>query len=203
MGKAVESVILNESALVLNKNWVAIDVTTVRGALVALYQRAARVVEPTDYSIHDFDSWASLRVDEDQPFVRTVSLRIRVPEIILLTRYGKVPRKTVTFSRRNLYRRDQYRCQYCGARPGTEELSIDHIVPRSRGGRSTWENCVLSCVRCNARKSNRILDETGLRLLRRPYKPKWTPYLHVPIGKRKTSWEQFISDSYWDVELLP
>ncbi len=194
---------LNDSTLVLNKNWVAIDVTTVRNALIAVYQRVARAVAPEDYSIHDFDSWASLRVTDGQPCVRTVSLDIRVPEIILLTRYGAIPRKNVTFSRRNLYRRDNLTCQYCGARPGSHELSIDHIIPRSRGGHSTWQNCVLACVRCNTRKANRTLEESGLHLIRTPVKPKWSPYIHIPLGRRKTSWEQFISDRYWDVELEP
>ena len=93
------------------------------------------------------------------------------------------------------------RCQYCGARPRIDELSVDHVVPRSRGGQSTWTNCVLSCLRCNRKKGNRRLEEAGLRLLRPAVEPPWTPCISIPLGKRKTSWQQFISREYWEVEL--
>ena len=86
---------------------------------------------------------------------------------------------------------------------GQQELSIDHIVPRSRGGTSTWENCVLACMRCNRRKANRLPHEAGLVLLSDPAKPDWTPTLELPIGRFRRSWERFVSDRYWDVTLEP
>jgi 5-methylcytosine-specific restriction endonuclease McrA len=192
---------LNERTLVLNRHWMPIGTTSVRTAMCLLYREAARAVRPEDYSVHDFDSWASLRVAEEEPCIRTVSLRIKIPEIVLLTQYDAFPRRKVTFSRRNIYRRDRHTCQYCGARPPVEELSVDHIVPRSRGGRSTWANCVLSCLRCNRRKANRTVEESGLHLIRQPAEPTWTPCISIPIGYRRTSWEQFISNEYWNVEL--
>ena len=82
-----------------------------------------------------------------------------------------------------------------------QDLSIDHIVPRSRGGRSTWENCVLACVRCNRKKANRMQHEAGLHLHREPKEPRWSPFVSIPIAQRRTSWEQFISHEYWNVEL--
>jgi 5-methylcytosine-specific restriction endonuclease McrA len=194
-------VVLNEQTLVLNRHWVPIGTTSVRTALCLLHRRTARAVSPDDYSVHDFDSWACLRVAEEEPCIRTVSLRLRVPEVVLLTRYDKYPRHRVTFSRRNIFRRDRYACQYCGARPRVDELSVDHVVPRSRGGKSTWTNCVLSCLRCNRKKGNRRVEEAGLRLLRSAVEPPWTPCISIPLGKRKTSWQQFISREYWEVEL--
>ena len=192
---------LDERTLVLNRNWIPIGTTTVRTAICLLYREAARAVHPEDYSVHDFDSWASLRVAEEEPCIRTVSLRLKVPEVVLLTEYDSFPRRKVTFSRRNIYRRDRHTCQYCGSRPPIEELSVDHVVPRSRGGRSNWTNCVLSCLRCNRRKSNRTLEESGLRLIHHPVEPAWTPCITIPLGHRRTSWEQFISHEYWNVEL--
>src|SRR5512143_342332 len=100
----------------------------------------------------------------------------------------------------NIYRRDRHTCQYCGVHLPPEELSVDHILPRSRGGRSTWTNCVLSCLRCNRRKSNRSVEEAGMRLIRQPVEPKWTPCVTIPLGHRKTSWQQFINNEYWNVE---
>ncbi len=192
---------LDQRALVLNRHWVPIGTTSVRDALCLLYREAARAVDPEDYSLHDFDSWASLRVAEEEPCIRSVAFRIRVPEVVLLTRYSSIPHRKVTFSRKNIYRRDRYTCQYCAAKPPLQDLSVDHVVPRSAGGRSSWTNCVLSCLKCNRRKSNRTLAESGMRLLKAPSEPTWTPCITVPLGHRRTSWEHFISHEYWNVEL--
>lgn len=193
--------VLNEQTLVLNRHWVPIGTTSVRTAICLLYRQTARAISPEDYSLHDFDSWASLRVAEEEPCIRTVSLRLKVPEVVLLTAYDSFPRHRVTFSRKNLFRRDRHTCQYCGHRPPVDELSIDHVVPRSRGGISTWTNCVLSCLRCNRRKGNRTVEEAGMRLIHSPVEPTWTPCISIPLGKRRTSWQQFIAREYWNVEL--
>jgi 5-methylcytosine-specific restriction endonuclease McrA len=192
---------LSEPALVLNRSWFPIGTTTVRDAICLVYRDAARALDPADCSVHDFDSWSSLRVAENEPCIRTVRLRIRVPEIIVLTDYDAVPRHRVPFSRRNISQRDRHQCQYCGARPPMGDLTVDHVVPRSEGGRSTWENCVLACLRCNRRKANRTLIESGMRLLRAAREPHWSPCLAIPLGKRRASWEQFVSESYWNVVL--
>ena len=193
--------VLNDATLVLNKHWVPVDFTTVLDALCKMYAGSARAIKPDDFSVHDFDSWTSLRVAEEEPCIRTVSLRIKVPEVVLLTRYDSFPKHRVTFSRKNIFRRDKYTCQYCGHRPPLDELSVDHVVPRSRGGISSWSNYVLSCLRCNRRKGNRIADEAGMRLVHSPSEPAWTPCITIPLRKRKTSWQQFISREYWNVEL--
>jgi 5-methylcytosine-specific restriction endonuclease McrA len=106
----------------------------------------------------------------------------------------------VTFSRRNLFKRDRFTCQYCGEQPGTEELTIDHVLPRSRGGVSTWENCVLACIECNHRKANMTPAEAGMPLKKDPARPNWRPLYareDVMIG----SWSKFLSEAYWTVEL--
>jgi 5-methylcytosine-specific restriction endonuclease McrA len=192
---------LGEPALVLNRRWYPIGTTTVRDAMCMIFRASARALDPDDCAVHDFDSWASLKVATDEPCIRTVRLRIRVPEIIILTDYEDYPNRKVPFSRRNIYKRDKCRCQYCGTRPVLEDLTIDHIVPRSKGGRSTWTNCALACLRCNHRKSNRTLSQSGLTLRSVPHEPKWTPMLSIPVAKWKESWEQFVSQQYWNVEL--
>ena len=165
--------VLSQPTLVLNKSWMAIATTTVRQALGLVFTGSAKVIRPDTYEAHSFETWADLAVLPEEPCVKTVTLRIKIPEIIVLTRYGGVPTQSVTFTRRNLYRRDRNTCQYCGSRPGNSELSIDHIVPRSRGGKSTWENCVLACVDCNHKKANRLPTEVGLRLHGKPSAPRW------------------------------
>ena len=106
------------------------------------------------------------------------------------------------FSRRNIFERDGNLCQYCGRHFERGELTLDHVTPRSRGGTSTWENIVLACLDCNIRKSDRLPQEARMRLLRKPVKPSWATRVGVKIGRlRKESWERFLEEAYWDVEL--
>ena len=193
--------VLQERTLVLNSYWTAVGTTSVRKALCLLYRSAARAVHPGDSSVHDFDSWASLEIGDDEPCVHAVRYRLKVPEILLLSDYDQVPRRRVTFSRRNIYRRDHNTCQYCGTRPSIEDLTVDHVIPRSRGGKTNWINCVLSCVKCNRRKSNRTLAEACVRLIREPREPTWTPCLSIPHGQQKTSWVPYIPDLAQTVEI--
>jgi 5-methylcytosine-specific restriction endonuclease McrA len=195
--------VLTQPTLVLNKSWVAIDTTSVMDALRLLCKGAALAIRPDTYEVHGFESWADLAVQPDEPHVRTVQLRIRVPEVIKLTRYDGVPSHSMPFTRRNLYRRDHNTCQYCLVRPGTAELTVDHVLPRSRGGLSTWENCVLACVACNRHKADRVPWEVGLRLHSQPQAPRWRPILRIPVGKVRQSWEKFVGQQYWDVLLKP
>ena len=115
-------------------------------------------------------------------------------------RPSRVPANAVTFSRRNVFKRDRYTCQYCGKQPGSEELTIDHVVPRSQGGLSTWENCVLACIECNARKANRTPEQAHMPLRKHPVRPHWKP-LYAPHSVRIDSWTKFLSEAYWNVEL--
>jgi len=194
---------LADPTLVLNRSWAAIATTTVRRALCLVYAGAARIICPDTYDVHDFTSWADLRVRDGHRRIKTVTLEIRVPEVILLRGYDAMPQQTVVFSRKNLYRRDHYTCQYCGGRRPPQELTIDHIVPRSLNGKSTWTNCVLACLECNVRKGNRTPEEAGMRLVRAPQRPRWAPYITVGLGRRRASWDRFVSDRYWNVELEP
>lgn len=182
---------LAQPTLVLNKHWVAIQTTTVRNALCLMCTGAARAIDPETYEIHDFASWIAVEASQDEPGIVGVHARIRVPDIILLTRYGQVPRRHVSFSRRNLYRRDGFTCQYCGNRASADQLTIDHVMPRSRGGLTSWENCVVACGTCNRRKGDRTPEEARMKLRRRPAPPRWTPYVQLDATP-KPSWAKFV-----------
>ena len=169
--------------------------------MVWLYRDVAHAIHERHYTIHDFTSWVQLSEISGGPFVRTPSLKVCIPEVVKMVRYNGVPESTVAFTRKALFYRDKYRCQYCGAFPGVKELTIDHVLPVSRGGRSNWENCVLACVKCNARKGNRTPAESRMKLLRRPAPPKWTPLHNVSKKKVLKSWQNFVSDAYWNTLL--
>jgi 5-methylcytosine-specific restriction endonuclease McrA len=193
--------VLLEPTLVLNKNWLPIRVCTVRRALTLVFKDLARIIGPESYSLYDFRSWADLSVAHGEPFVQAVAWRMRIPEVIVLRRCDRFSRPRVVFSRRNLFRRDRNSCQYCGKRCSTEDLSIDHVVPRSLGGQSSWANCVVACMRCNARKGNRTLEEAGMQVFRAPKEPPPQMAFTLHLGRRKASWDQFVSEAYWNVEL--
>lgn len=195
--------VLDEPTLVLNRNWLPIRVCSARRALTLLFKDLARALRTDSYSLYDFQSWADLRVPDGYPVVNTVSLRIPIPEVIVLRACDRFARPRVVFSRRNLFRRDRNTCQYCGKKFPTESLSIDHVVPRSLGGRSSWVNCVVACRRCNARKGNRALEAAGMRLQRPPREPPPQLAFALPLGRRKASWDHFVSEAYWNTELQP
>jgi 5-methylcytosine-specific restriction endonuclease McrA len=192
--------VLNRPTLVLNRNWQPIGVASVAKALVKVFNDTARIVDPADYRVYTWEDWAELRPDGEEPFIRSQRLRLRVPEVVTLTRYDRVPAHSVTFSRRNIFKRDHFTCQYCGRQPGSEELTIDHVLPRSRGGQSTWENCVLACLECNHRKADRTPAQAGMTLRSRPVRPQWRP-IYAASHARIASWSKFISEAYWNVEL--
>jgi len=195
--------VLSWPVLTLNRGWTPIRIQSVKDAISLVCKGSAKIVEPKTYETHDFDSWAALSAAAGEPHIATISLHVRVPEIIVLTIYGGTPQREIVFSRRNIFKRDRYTCVYCGKQPGTENLTIDHVVPRSKGGISSWENTVLACVDCNKRKADKTLAQAKMKLRHRPIKPRWSPALVVPLGHRRESWEAFVSRAYWDVPLDP
>lgn len=187
--------VLSDLTLVLNKAWISITAVTVREAIVSVVNEASRIIDPESYQLYDFDGWynhTKSRTYDKKIMIRTGSLQFPAPEIIVLTRYSKVPYRGVPFSRKNLYARDSYRCQYCGATPGIKRLTIDHIMPRSRGGKSSWINCVLCCGECNMRKGNKTLKELGWKLKQTPKAPTWSPLFQIKKDDYKESWRKFL-----------
>ncbi len=185
------SKILYRPTLVLNRNWQPVNIASVARALTLVWNATARVVDPESYQLYDWDDWARLIPEDDQPFVRTVSQRLRVPEIISLLTFDRLPQSVVTFSRRNIFKRDRYTCQYCGRQPQPDELTIDHVIPRSQGGSSTWENCVLACVNCNHAKADRTPSQARLRLRSTQFDPIGTRF----IRNTRSAWKAGPSSS--------
>ncbi len=195
--------LLNSPTLVLNRTWSPVFTVSAKKAIVWLCKGIVQVVNDRDYTLHDLSSWTDLSyiLADEKPYLASPSIRLVLPEVIKLVHYNGVPKRRVAFTRRALFLRDRYSCQYCGASPGSKELTIDHILPMSRGGKTSWENCVLSCVRCNSNKGCRTPDEAGMALLRPAKPPKWTPLCDVAPSRMLDSWQQFISEAYWNVVL--
>lgn len=194
----------------------ALRVVSVRRAFMLLFKRdeehrpVAEVVsvEEGRYVSYDFEDWAELSrlKREFEPakhdWIKTVRFHIVVPRIVRVLTFTKLPRQDVKFNRRNLFARDHNTCQYCGKRFHTSELSLDHIIPRSKGGQNSWENIVCACLKCNVRKGGRTPNEAHMRLVRAPTKPRRNPVVSIKLSDdRYASWRQFLDHAYWDVEL--
>lgn len=198
------------NVLVLNRHYLAIRVINVKRAFNLLCRDMAEVVhfDSGQYLSYDFSEWCDLSelAKEFEPhahdWIRTVRFDIAVPRIIRLAIYDRLPAQPVKFNRRNVYARDENRCQYCGIKMSTTDLSLDHVVPRRQGGKSTWENIVCACLKCNIKKGGRTPTEAHMKLIRTPVKPRRNPVITIKLADdRYASWKSFLDNAYWSVEL--
>lgn len=202
--------VLEEKVLVLNRLYTAVRIISARRAFTLLCKQIAEVIAVEDgrYINYDFDSWTDISElqKEFEPdaheWVHTSRLVIAVPKIIRLLGYDRFPRQEVKLNRRNLYARDGSRCQYCGKRFSSKELTLDHVIPRVSGGEHSWGNLVCACVKCNAKKGGRTPSQSHMHLIRKPVRPKRNPAITLRLGSDKySSWKAFLNEAYWTVEL--
>jgi len=173
-----------EMTLLLNTTFEPLRVVHWKRAITLMWQDKVEVLEVYEKEI------------------RGVSITIKLPSVIRLLKMIRLKdsHRAVKFSRANIFARDKHRCQYCGQKSRTEELTFDHVIPISRAGKKAWENIVTACLRCNNRKSGRTPEEAGMRLIKLPVKPKWSPTFTITIGLKTfpESWRDYL---YWNVEL--
>ncbi|MEM8946175.1 MAG: HNH endonuclease [Planctomycetota bacterium] len=205
-----ESSGLNSSVLVLNRQYMAVHVVGVRRAFGLLLNDLAEVIHIEDgqYGNYDFDSWreiSELKAEYKQPtddWIRSVNFEVCVPRVLRLLYYDRLPKQRVRLNRRNIFARDANRCQYCGKKFPTSELSLDHVIPTCLGGGASWENLVCACVRCNVRKGGRTPKQANMKLICKPERPKRSPMLTIKLGNPKyASWKTFLDAAYWSVDL--
>ncbi|TWT83355.1 HNH endonuclease [Planctomycetes bacterium CA13] len=196
-----QSSVLDTNVLVLNRFYMAIRVVNVRRTFTLLYRQCAEVISHEDdqFVSYDFESWCelsqltSLEKQPGEDYIRAVGFELRVPRIVRLTRFDRMPTQTVRFNRKNLFARDEHTCQYCGRIEPANKLSLDHVIPRSHGGPTTWENIVCCCLRCNSRKGGRTPQQARMQLLTRPSKPRFNPMLAQSMeDPRYECWKTFL-----------
>lgn len=186
--------------LILNRLWQPVNIVGVKRGFSLLCQDYAQVIHTSEdtFEILDFGSWVAF--SEAYPptnpsdSIQTVRLSLRIPKVLLLRIYDRLPIREMKFNRQNLFERDGFRCQYCTRAFLSKDLNLDHVIPRDRGGKTSWENVVTSCIRCNSRKGNRLPHEAGMRLVRRPQRPRWRPFVSSLAEDRcDDSWIQFMN----------
>ena len=158
--------------LVLNQDYSALTLCSVERAMILILLRKADLVE----SLPDH-------------FVRSPTVQFPWPSIVRLKGYVAVPYKRVMISRKNVMRRDRFRCQYCGSR---EKLTVDHVMPKSRGGKDTWENLVTACTPCNNRKGSRTPEEAEMPLARKPFRPTSVMFIRDYVGTLDDTWKPYL-----------
>jgi 5-methylcytosine-specific restriction endonuclease McrA len=140
-------------------------------------------------------------IEEYNRDIHSITFTIKLPSVVRLLQMVKRPKSPVRFSRQNIYARDRYQCQYCGGKFPSEELTYDHVIPKSRGGKTRWENIVTCCVDCNRKKGGRTPHEAFMKLVKEPMRPTRVPAIRITIGFQKIpeSWRDYL---YWNVEIL-
>lgn len=163
------------NVLVLNASFEPLSVVSIQRALILLLKEKAEVVEAA------------------QAVLRSERMTVPVPLVIRLVYYVRIPYPiSLPISRRALLVRDRYTCQYCGSQPGRQDLTIDHIVPKSKGGATTWENVVAACRRCNGKKGNKTPAEAGMKLLAEPARPQYFAMAYLTSVEARDAWEKYI-----------
>jgi len=198
--------VLNNKVLVLNKCYQPINIISAFHAICKVYTGAANIVDE-NYGVWTFDQWVnnwedltSVPEEKRAQLVHTAKLAFPAPEIIVTTKFTYEHHK-VRLTRKNIFIRDQNTCQYCCKEFPSNELNIDHVVPSSRGGKTRWANVVASCIPCNTRKAARTPREANMPLLKTPAKPHWSMIAGKITAKVPKSWESFVDELYWNVEL--
>jgi len=208
MASADRSDPLAASVLVLNRLYIAVHVVGVRRAFGLLCRETAEVVHLEDgqFANYDFEGWreiSELRADlkrSEEDWIRAVNFEIQVPRVIRLLMYDRLPRRSLRLNRHTVLARDGHRCQYCGRRMPTSQLSMDHVIPRSRGGQTTWDNVVCACLGCNVRKGGRTPKEAHMKLDCKPVRPKRSPLLMLKLHNPKyESWKTWLEGACWEV----
>ncbi len=194
--------VYSHRTLVLNRVWQAVNIICVKRAIGLLVQDHAQVIfaEEDNFQIFDAQDWFAFSLEypprPNQPCIRTVKMTLRIPKVLLLRYYDKLPAQEVKFTRQAVYDRDDYRCQYCGKSFTPADLNLDHVIPRHHGGKTTWENVVTSCVHCNTRKANRLPHEAGMHLIRKPERPKWRPFVSTLTDVEvEDEWQNFLGSN--------
>jgi 5-methylcytosine-specific restriction endonuclease McrA len=189
--------------LVLNKQWQPVGLANIERAFGLLCSGAAKALDK-QYQVFDFASWSDLSAEYGDDVVRTPARTIKVPRVIVLQVYDRLPRMRIRFSRNAIYARDGFTCQYCGCAFPRSSLNLDHVIPKSRGGRTSWTNIVASCWPCNTKKGSRTPGEAGMALLREPKRPLGRTWFSSSTKRMPSEWLPFldpVSAAYWNAEL--
>jgi 5-methylcytosine-specific restriction endonuclease McrA len=184
---------MEELILVLNKNFQPVDIAHYRRAIILIFLEKAKIVESKSYNIYEWNEWKNLDLPGYKT-IKTVNRDFPIPEIIILSKYEKIQKRRFNANKKNIYKRDNAECQYCMVPLTYAQCTLDHIYPKSKKGQLSWENCVLSCRKCNHKKANLSLQEAGMTLKKTPKSPN-SDLFHLYSKNMPESWKIFIKNN--------
>lgn len=183
---------LRAPVLILSRHYQPVRLSTARQAFELLFIGRAAALDG-NYQSYDFEAWAGLPIGLDDESVGTTQGPLRVPRLIVLSTQHQTRPAMVPLTRRNVFLRDGFVCQYCESRLAVKDLSLDHVVPRSRGGGSTWDNLVTACRRCNRVKGHKLAAECGMEPVKKPARPRWSTVVQDWVAPRRfEEWDPFL-----------
>lgn len=198
--------ILNSGVLVLNKSWMPIRVQNLRRAISKVTNNRAKFVDPETFLLYSWEEWLkSFAIPNkdtenlDYEIIRSKNFSFKKPFVAVCTKYNKIPNTHLKLTKRNLLIRDHFKCMYSGEKLSYKTATVDHVVPKSKGGKTTWDNLVICSFEVNIKKANRTPEEAGLKLLKIPKKPQWSPVYEMIHKSRSKYWGKFIKDEQWKI----
>jgi len=172
------------------------------------HAQVVHVDETQSFQTYGVEDWVVFSIEAGDTMhhslVHSMRMKILMPRILVLTLYDRIPRREPRFTRENIYQRDSHTCQYCGTKFTSKDLNLDHVIPRDKGGRSTWENVVTSCITCNTRKGNKLPVQANMLPLKKPRAPRWRPFagtLDKGKGGLHAEWSHFMGTSKEQVRI--
>ena len=215
---------ISKKVLVLNRNWCAVGLIGLPRAMTLLFSQyedgepKAKIITPPpkgSYEVWDWSDWSNLRPEIGEDGLVSTSKVYKIPEVLILSRYNSLPKQKVNFCRRSIWKRDDYSCQYCGRKPDHDECTLDHILPKSLGGETSWTNCVLACYQCNSQKADkrpedafrpkdkkkarRWIGPSPMKLIKEPKKPEYS--IIKDKIKILDTWKHWLDKMYWEIPL--
>ena len=185
---------INESCLVLDQTWRAINVVPAFRAICMCYSRGHLFVDPADFSTYGFEEWVDRGVPAGRP-IHATSMVFDAPAIVVTSAIQKFRDAKVNLNKSTVCKRDGHLCQYCGKKFPESKLSLDHVIPKSQGGKLVWENVVAACFKCNVSKGGRTPRQASMKIIREPFEPRWSPMFakRVKGGTTPESWKRILA----------
>lgn len=178
--------------MVLDQSWRAINVVPVHKAVCMVFTREHLIVDTETFTTYGFEEWLDRGVVEGRP-IQTVNSAFDAPRVVVTTAIQKFLKTKVNLNKSTVCKRDGHKCQYCGKTFPDSGLSLDHVVPKSQGGKLTWDNTVAACLKCNVAKGGRTPKQAGMKLLCKPEEPRWSPLFAKRVQSPPDSWGKFLS----------
>jgi len=186
--------ILDREVLILNKSWNPIRIQTVLDAITLVYRKRAAFINVQNYEVYGWDNWVKIPPKEGEEYITTSYFSFKIPKVIVLTHFNDIPVYRVNINKRTIFESDNFICQYSNKKVSLKSGNLDHIIPKSKGGKKTWNNIVCCDAKINSFKNDRTPEEAGLKLLKKPEKLDYRKTVLTYKEGMPEEWKNFLKE---------